>query len=66
VVQRLFELIRFRNRQSAFNGSFSLPEIERLSELAMRWDNGDDWVLLKADLATGSYQISNSADRDLM
>lgn len=59
VVQSLFELIRFRNQHPAFNGTFSLPETKD-SEIALRWDNGDDWALLKADLAAGQYKISNS------
>ena len=59
VVQSLFELIRFRNQHPAFNGTFSLPETED-SEIALRWDNGDDWALLEVDLASGRYQISNS------
>ncbi|MEI7847025.1 MAG: sucrose phosphorylase [Chloroflexota bacterium] len=59
VVQSLFELIRFRNQHSAFNGTFSLPETEN-SKIAMRWDNGDDWALLEVDLALGRYKISNS------
>ena len=59
VVQSLFELIRFRNQHPAFNGTFSLPETED-SEIALRWDNGDDWALLEVDLASSRYQISNS------
>jgi len=59
VVQSLFELIRFRNQHPAFNGTFSLLETDA-SELALRWDNGDTWALLKVDLAAGQYQISTS------
>jgi sucrose phosphorylase len=59
VVQSLFELIRFRNQHPAFNGMFSLPETKD-SEIALRWDNGDEWALLEVDLASSQYQISNS------
>jgi sucrose phosphorylase len=59
VVQSLFELILFRNQHPAFNGMFSLPETED-SEIALRWDNGEDWALLEVDLASGQYKISNS------
>jgi len=59
VVQSLFELIRFRNLHPAFNGTFSLPEVED-SKIAMRWDNGADWALLEVDLALGLYQTSCS------
>jgi len=59
VVQSLFELIRFRNRHPAFDGTFSLPETKDF-EIAMRWDNGAAWALLEVDLASGKYKISNS------
>ena len=60
VVQSLFELIRFRNRHPAFNGSFCLPETSD-SQIAMRWDNGEAWAMLEVELASGSYSISNHA-----
>jgi sucrose phosphorylase len=59
VVQSLFELIRFRNRHPAFNGSFSVLET-RDSGITMRWDNGINWAILEVDFASGSYSISNS------
>jgi sucrose phosphorylase len=59
VVQSLFELIRFRNRHPAFNGSFSMPETSD-SRITLRWDNGGDWAMLEVDFASGSYSISNS------
>jgi sucrose phosphorylase len=59
VVQSLFELIRFRNQHPAFNGTFSLPETKG-SEIALRWDNSDDWALLEVDFALGQYKISYS------
>jgi sucrose phosphorylase len=65
VVQSLFELIHFRNRHPAFNGSFSLPET-RDSGITLRWDNGVDWAMLEVDFASGSYSISNSSFEKLM
>jgi sucrose phosphorylase len=59
VVQSLFELIHFRNRHPAFNGSFSMPGT-RHSGISMRWENGVDWAMLDVDLASGSFSISNS------
>ena len=59
VVQSLFELIRFRNRHPAFDGTFRLPETGE-SEIILRWDNGDAWAMLKANFSSGSYSISNS------
>jgi sucrose phosphorylase len=58
VVQSLFELIRFRNRHPAFDGTFSLPETGEF-EMTLRWDNGDAWAMLEVDFASGSYQISS-------
>jgi sucrose phosphorylase len=58
-VQSLFELIRFRNRHPAFNGSFSMPETSE-SGITMRWDNGVHWAMLEVDFIAGSYSISNS------
>ena len=60
VVQSLFELIRFRNRHPAFDGTFSLPETAE-SEVALRWDNGDAWAMLEVNFASGSYQISSNS-----
>jgi len=59
VVQSLIELIRFRNRHPAFNGSFSVLGTGD-SGITMRWDNGVDWAILEVDFASGSYSISNS------
>ncbi len=59
VVQSLFELIRFRNRHSAFDGVFSLPETGE-SEIILRWDDGDAWAMLEVNFASGSYRISSS------
>jgi sucrose phosphorylase len=59
VVKSLFDLIRFRNRHPAFDGSFSLPPASD-SALCMRWENGSAWALLEVDLDNGSYSISSS------
>jgi sucrose phosphorylase len=59
VVQKLFELIRFRNEHPAFQGSFSMPETSD-SSMTLRWDNRESWAMLDVDFATGSYSICNS------
>jgi sucrose phosphorylase len=59
VVQSLFALIRFRNQHPAFNGMFSMPEAPD-SIIILRWENGNDWVMLEADFVSGSYSISSS------
>jgi sucrose phosphorylase len=60
VVQSLFELIRFRNRHPAFDGTFSMPETSD-SGITLRWDRGTDWAILEVDFAEGSYAISSSS-----
>jgi sucrose phosphorylase len=59
VVQSLFELIRIRNQHPAFNGSFRMPETPD-SKIILRWDHGDDWVMLEVDFVSSSYSISSS------
>lgn len=59
VVQALFDLIRFRNRHPAFNGTFSMPETG-CTQITLRWDNGNEWAMLEVDFASSSYAISNS------
>lgn len=59
VVQKLFELIRFRNEHPAFCGSFSMPETADNSIL-LRWDNEAAWATLEVDFIKGSYSICNN------
>ncbi len=49
VVQRLFELIRFRNTYPAFDGAFSVMDTPEHA-LALRWDHGDATCVLSVDL----------------
>jgi sucrose phosphorylase len=59
VVQKLFELIRFRNEHPAFCGSFSMAETADNSIL-LRWDNEAAWATLEVDFNKGSYSICNN------
>lgn len=59
VVQRLFDLIRFRNQHPAFNGSFSMPQSNNTS-ITMVWENGKDWAMLNADFEKGKFTITHS------
>ena len=59
VVQSLFDLIRFRNQHPAFNGTFSMPRTSD-SKIILRWDSGNDWVVLEVDFISGAYSISSS------
>jgi sucrose phosphorylase len=58
VVQRLVELIQLRNTHPAFGGSFTLDDSPR-EVLAMRWQHGDAWIALRADLAAGDFTIES-------
>jgi sucrose phosphorylase len=51
VVRRLCEVIRLRNAHPAFDGTFSFGGGG--DRLWMRWDRGDDWVLLEAQPRDG-------------
>jgi sucrose phosphorylase len=56
VVQRLLALIGLRNTHPAFGGRFSLED-SASHVLAMRWQKGDAWIALRADLAAGEFTI---------
>jgi len=59
VVQKLLDLIRFRNQHPAFSGSFSMPETSD-SSMSLRWDNRKAWATLEVDFIAGSYSICSS------
>ncbi|WP_123040465.1 sucrose phosphorylase [Cohnella candidum] len=50
VVQRLLQLIRFRNQYDAFNGEFKVMDTSE--EIKMRWKKGDTACELFVDLRT--------------
>jgi sucrose phosphorylase len=50
VVTHLIQLIRLRNSESAFDGTFSIPTCER-DELVLRWDNDDAHAELRVELS---------------
>lgn len=50
VVNRLFELIRLRNRHPAFTGKMTAV-CERPHELTITWNEGEHWARLAVDLA---------------
>jgi sucrose phosphorylase len=61
VVQNIFDLIRFRNRHPAFEGTFSMPETGDTS-IALLWENGAAWSRLGADFSSGTYTITSSPE----
>lgn len=61
VVAALFQLIRFRNTCSAFNGTFRLVPTQE-HELGMVWENGVNYARLLVDFSTRRYQIQWGSD----
>jgi sucrose phosphorylase len=60
VVQRLFELIRFRNRHPAFNGRFEMPDAVE-GNLVLEWRRDADWARLEVDLRSAAARLSYSS-----
>lgn len=65
VLQRLYEIIRFRNCYSAFDGDFMASMGGRASELLIRWEKGENVVSLSCDLATHKMKIEYSDKGEL-
>lgn len=69
VVQRLFQLIRFRNSYSAFNGEFYVKESPE-HQLILGWNDGQARCELKADFETMTSVVeftdSNTGKKELM
>lgn len=60
VVKGLCELIKLRNRSSAFNGEFSVKGAS--NELSLYWENGTDEAILRLDLAKQQGTITLKED----
>jgi sucrose phosphorylase len=56
VVQELLKLIGLRNQHPAFNGQFSVQDSAG-DVLSLRWQAGERWVGLRADLSAGDFAI---------
>ena len=56
VVRRLVELIRLRNKHSAFAGNFEM-EARSNSELALKWVNGAEWAHLVVNFEIGRGEL---------
>jgi sucrose 6(F)-phosphate phosphorylase len=57
VVQRLMNLIRFRNQYPAFNGVFSVSETQA-DMIVLSWEKDDSFCVLKVDMNTFATHIS--------
>ena len=64
VVQKLIELIKFRNNHNSFNGEFTL-ESTNSDSLVLNWKNGKDWSALVVDYTNLTFKISyNQGDNE--
>lgn len=59
VVQKLLELIKFRNTHLAFSGAMTLLESDDTT-LKMRWENNAHFALLEVDLSALTHTIQHS------
>jgi sucrose phosphorylase len=57
VVQRLFNLMRFRNTHPAFNGMFAIVPHEEPHLLEMSWTGDGHKAVLKADLTAHTFTV---------
>ena len=58
MLQRMYEIMRFRNTCPAFNGEFSVTEGLPNGQLQMIWTNGPCWARLDANLASRDWTIT--------
>ena len=58
MLQRMFEVMRFRNTYPVFDGEFSVEEGTEPGQITMSWQNGKLAASLKADFRDYSYEIS--------
>lgn len=58
IVLNQLELIRFRNTANAFSGKVEITEGD-IDQLQIKWNNGEDYATLKADLNTYSFTIES-------
>ncbi|MBW8846056.1 MAG: sucrose phosphorylase [Burkholderiales bacterium] len=61
VVRRLIELIKLRNRHTAFCGRFQV-EASGDDELRLRWQQADEWAQLDINFTSLAHELSYSAD----
>jgi sucrose phosphorylase len=58
VVQKLFQLMRWRNTHPSFLGEFSLPDCGDQCFIA-RWSKGESWAQLHIDFVSGTAAITD-------
>lgn len=58
VVQELFKLLRFRNKSLAFDGDFSVKQIDD-NILRITWTSEEERAILEADLSNKQFCVSS-------
>ncbi|MGO4374117.1 sucrose phosphorylase, partial [Paenibacillus sp. MCAF20] len=58
MLQRLLEMMRFRNAYPAFDGEIEIDDQAENGSLGITWRNGEHWTALHADFRTKQYQIT--------
>ncbi|MEW4370569.1 sucrose phosphorylase [Paenibacillus kandeliae] len=61
VVQRLFDLLRFRNTSAAFDGEIAVEESGE-NELTITWTHGETSARLEANLKTHEFSVTENAN----
>lgn len=58
MLQRMYEIMRFRNTYPAFNGDITVDENVEPGKLDILWTKEEYWTRLKADFNTKEYTIT--------
>lgn len=58
MLQRMFEIMRFRNQCPAFGGDVEIDEPSENGKLRITWRNNECFTTLDADFRTKEYQIT--------
>ena len=63
VVQRLLKLMKFRNSYPAFDGEYTIYDVNDESKIKISWKKGQYEALLEADLKTYDFNITYFDDK---
>lgn len=58
MLQRLYEIMRFRNQYPAFDGEIDIDQTLENGLLGITWRNGDQWTTLRADFRSKQFEIT--------
>lgn len=58
MLQRMYEIMKFRNTYPVFNGKFEVEEGPEQGQITMTWSEGELFARLQADFRDFSYEIT--------